>query len=169
MSDQQLQHNPHDTGYEQQDLSIKGVFYFMVGLAIVVVLVYVIVGGMYKALEARDNKGQDPVNPMAVKTGVDPRTMTFPNIRQKVEQTFPQPVLEHSERVQFNDFATEQDKVLASYDWVDQKNGVVRIPIDQAMNLIVQRGLPVRPQGEAATAQPAEKSKTSPKLNAPGR
>ena len=44
--------------------------------------------------------------------------------------------------VQFNDFANEQDKILASYDWVDQKNGVVRIPIDKAMDLLAQRGLP---------------------------
>jgi hypothetical protein len=105
---------------------------------------------MFKVLESTDKKRQEPVNPMAVKTGVDTRSMNFPSIQQKVDQTFPQPVLEHSERVQFNDFAKEQDKILASYDWVDQKNSVVRIPIDKAMDLLAQRGLPVRPEGGAA-------------------
>jgi hypothetical protein len=62
-------------------------------------------------------------------------------------------VLEHSERRQFEGIVQEQDKVLASYDWVDEKNGVVRIPIDQAMELLAQRGLPVRPEG--GVAQPS--------------
>ena len=39
--------------------------------------------------------------------------------------------------------ATE-DTDLTSYGWVDRKNGVVHIPIDQAMDLILQRGLPIR-------------------------
>ena len=91
---------------------------------------------------------------MAIKTGVDTLSMSFPTVQQKVDQTFPQPVLEHSERVQYNNFAKEQDRVLASYDWVDQKNGVVRIPIDRAMDLLAQRGLPVRPEGKAAQPSP---------------
>jgi hypothetical protein len=40
--------------------------------------------------------------------------------------------------------ATEQAR-LNTYGWVDQKAGVVRIPIDRAMDLIAQRGLPVQP------------------------
>ena len=33
---------------------------------------------------------------------------------------------------------------LASYGWVDQKAGVVRIPIERAMEIVVQRRLPHR-------------------------
>ena len=152
MSEERLQHEHREESFEQQDLSVTGIFYFMAGLAVLIALVYGIVGGMYKVLESRDQKRQDPVNPMAIKTGVDTRSMNFPTVQQKVDATFPQPVLEHSERVQYNNFAKEQDKALASYDWVDQKNGVVRIPIDKAMDLLAQRGLPVRP--ESGTAQP---------------
>ena len=36
-----------------------------------------------------------------------------------------------------------------SYGWVDQQAGVVRIPIDRAMELLAQRGLPTRPQAGA--------------------
>lgn len=36
--------------------------------------------------------------------------------------------------------AAEQD-VLDSYGWIDQKAGIVRIPIDRAMSLIAERGL----------------------------
>jgi len=168
MSEERLHHEHREESFEQQDLSVTGVFYFMVGLAVVIALVYGIGVGMYKFLEASDKKREAPVNPMAVKTGVDPRSMPFPTIQEKIDQTFPKPVLEHSERLSFEDLAKEQDQILASYDWVDQKNGVVRIPIDQAMNLLAQRGLPVRPEGAAATSPPAGKPKAAPKGTAPG-
>lgn len=169
MSEERLQHEHREESFEQQDLSVTGVFYFMVGLAVVIALVYGIVAGMYRFLEASDKKREAPVNPMAIKTGVDPRSMNFPTVQQKVAQTFPQPVLEHSERVQYNNFAKEQDRVLASYDWVDQKNGVVRIPIDKAMDLLAQRGLPVRPEGAPAAAAPPGKPEATTKGISPGR
>jgi len=34
--------------------------------------------------------------------------------------------------------------VLTSYGWVDKNAGVVRIPIDEAMKIVVKQGLPVR-------------------------
>jgi hypothetical protein len=33
---------------------------------------------------------------------------------------------------------------LQSYGWIDQQKGVVRIPIERAMELTAERGLPVR-------------------------
>ncbi len=39
---------------------------------------------------------------------------------------------------------------LESYGWIDRKSGIVRIPIDRAMDLLAQRGLPTR-----ATNRPA--------------
>ena len=40
--------------------------------------------------------------------------------------------------------AHEED-ILNSYGWVDRGNNVVRIPIDRAMKLTLERGLPSRP------------------------
>jgi len=40
-----------------------------------------------------------------------------------------------------------EEKALTTYGWVDQQKGVVRIPIDQAMKLTLQRGLPVQQGG----------------------
>lgn len=37
-----------------------------------------------------------------------------------------------------------EDKVLHSYGWVDEKKGIARIPIDRAIDIIAQQGLPVR-------------------------
>ena len=43
------------------------------------------------------------------------------------------------------------EKELYSYGWVDEKAGTVHIPIERAMDLIAQRGLPVRGQGGTGT------------------
>ena len=36
--------------------------------------------------------------------------------------------------------------MLGSYGWVDSDGGVVRMPIDRAVELVLERGLPVREQ-----------------------
>ena len=40
-----------------------------------------------------------------------------------------------------------EEKMLNSPGWVDQEKGIVRLPIDVAKQLVVQRGLPVVKEG----------------------
>jgi hypothetical protein len=37
------------------------------------------------------------------------------------------------------DLRAQQEKQATSYGWVDQKNGVVQLPIDRAMELVVEQ------------------------------
>jgi len=46
----------------------------------------------------------------------------------------------------------EEDKILNSYDWVNRDKGIVRIPIARAVEILAQRGLPVRSQANDAAA-----------------
>ena len=73
-----------------------------------------------------------------------------PNL--KPLERFPKPNLQidddHAERVAL--YAAQNAK-LNSYGWVDRSNGIVRIPIDRAMDLIAQRGLPARTNGVSET------------------
>ncbi len=39
----------------------------------------------------------------------------------------------------------KEDLLLENYSWVDESKGVVRIPIERAMELVAERGLPVAP------------------------
>src|SRR5438132_4494267 len=48
--------------------------------------------------------------------------------------------------------ATE-DALLNTYGWIDRENGVVHIPIQRAMDLVLQRGLPVRPPDQQPTQE----------------
>lgn len=162
MSEEQFAtHNP-DSGFEKEDMNPLGALYFMAGLAVLGVLIYFIIFGMYRYLDAYDRTHQAAMNPMAVKTGIDPATMNYSQIRDKAEESFPKPVLEYNERLQFAGEVAKQDEMLGSYGWVDEKNGVVRIPIDRAMDLLAERGLPVIPAGGAAPAgAPAKASAVS--------
>ena len=56
----------------------------------------------------------------------------------------PEPRLQTNPREDLRDFRAKEDELLGSYGWVDQRGGIVRIPIGDAMKLTVQRGLPAR-------------------------
>jgi hypothetical protein len=133
----------HD-GFEQEDLSSRSALYFLAGLVLVCVVVYLIVFGMYRFLDSYARAHQPPMSPM-VKPEADTRAVTPENA-----ETFPQPRLEENERTQFRSFIEDQDRKLATYDWVDKDRGTVRIPIDRAMELIEQRGLPVHAEGASS-------------------
>ena len=66
----------------------------------------------------------------------------------------PQPRLQVMPEADIHDYWEREQEILKSYGWVDKQNGIVRIPIDQAMRLTLERGLPTRP------AKPAEQTGT---------
>lgn len=51
----------------------------------------------------------------------------------------------------------EEDKILNSYDWVDKEKGIVRIPIQRAIDILASKGLPARKEG----GTPGTKSKSA--------
>ncbi|MGH7940901.1 MAG: hypothetical protein ACREE6_07120 [Limisphaerales bacterium] len=73
-----------------------------------------------------------------------------PNL--KPLERFPAPHLEidddHAERLAL--YAAQEQK-LNSYGWEDRSNGIIHIPIDRALDLIAQRGLPFRTNGVSGT------------------
>ncbi len=142
MSDEQLGNHEMNGqgGFEHEDLSPRGVMYFMIGLAVAIVAIYLIVFGMYHFLDTYEKTRQTALSPM-VAPEADTRTVTHADT-----QAFPQPRLEENERSQLRQFIEQEDDKLATYNWVDKDKGIVQIPIERAMDLIVQRGLPIRPE-----------------------
>jgi hypothetical protein len=154
------QHMAKHDGFEHEDMSPSGAFYFFAGLALLGLFIYLIMFGMYRFLGRYESAHQPPLSPMATPQP-DTRTVT-----REDTQTFPQPRLEENERTELGPFIEDQDRKLATYDWVDKNKGTVRIPIDRAMELIVERGLPVRPQGSTAAQTSARARKQTPKARA---
>jgi len=138
------QHNEQNggLGFERQDWTAKPVYGFLVSLAVIGVLVYVTVWGIFKVLDRYFNEHQAPTSPLVQQDTSVPTRNADP---ERVQQIFPEPRLETDERTEINDFRLGEEQTLNSYGWVDQNAGVVHIPIAEAMKLVAQRGLPTRP------------------------
>jgi hypothetical protein len=63
----------------------------------------------------------------------------------------PEPRIQADPRTDLQDFRAWEEKQLKSYFWVDRAHNVVSIPIDQAMKIIAQRGIPPRTAGAGQT------------------
>lgn len=150
MSDKkQIDEHNEDTGFEREDWNAGTVYAFLGGLAVVCLLVYFLLRGMYAYLDARSRASQPLQNPLVTARGPVVRNLPRSEVQEQIKTTFPDPRLEENERQQINQFRLGEEETLNSYGWVDQPAGVVRIPIERAMELIAQRGLPTRPQAEA--------------------
>lgn len=147
MRDENLKNGPQAApeAYEHQDLRPAGILYFLLTLGLAVVIALVGLRGLYSFLDRQARASQPPVSPLITNIPEDTRHVA-PGYPQSV---FPSPKLEEDERGQLNSIRRAEDETLYSYGWVDEKAGTVRIPIDRAMDLLVERGLPVRSQGTA--------------------
>lgn len=133
-------------GYEHQDMGPSGIFYFLLALAVGIALSLVGLRGLYVYLDHREKAAQPAVSPLVTNVPTDTRHIA-PGYPQAA---FPSPKLEEDERGQLNGILLNEEKTLYSYGWVDEKAGTIHIPIERAIDLLVQRGLPVRPQGAVA-------------------
>jgi hypothetical protein len=140
--------------FEQEDLGARPILIFLLALTLGCVLVGLILKGMYVYLDAYENRHQSVQNPLVQQTTADTRTVEKGDIN-----TFPQPRLERDETTEINTFRLQEEKTLNSYGWVDQDAGVVRIPIDRAMELLAQRGLSTRPQAGVVPSAVASTAK----------
>ncbi len=58
----------------------------------------------------------------------------------------PEPRLQASPREDLKAMRTREDWTLGHYSWVDKQKGVVAIPIDRAIAILAQRGIPPQKQ-----------------------
>jgi hypothetical protein len=164
-------HPAHETEFEHEDLGTRGIFAFMIGLVVSGVVIYFIIVGMYSFLDKYERSQMTTASPLVTSSGAMERVMTQDDV-DKLFKENGAPMLETNERGQFRDFLMDQEGQLNSYGWVDEKAGVAHIPIERAMELTVQRGLPVYPQSgvdanatasKAAVVKSAGKGKSSAK------
>jgi hypothetical protein len=124
------------------------------------VITQFVVTGLYRYLEKQAEVQQTPVSPLVTNAPNDTRHLPV-DYRDYLKQNFPAPQLEVDERNQLDKIRLDEEQTLNSYDYIDQKTGAVRIPIDRAMDLIAQRGLPVRAQGATESAAAEKQDMTA--------
>jgi hypothetical protein len=158
-------HNQHEPereqidaskGFEHSDVRVAGIAVFLTALTVFVVVTGLLSYGIGKVINARMAK-EDGTKSKWAKT-VDVRPLgnlpSNPELQNKMAemtQQLPTPKLQTDDGLQDTaDLHAREDLLLEYYSWADQGQGKVRIPIERAMELIAQRGLPVAPQVEQA-------------------
>ncbi len=119
--------------HEVGDVPLRPLLLFAGALVGSAVVIHVVLWWLLQAWEGPRTLGLQPVIPPSL---VTPVPMAGPGI-----EPFPWAELDV--------LLTNQSERLNSYGWVDRENGVVHIPLERAMQLLVERELPARADGPA--------------------
>jgi hypothetical protein len=118
--EQTIHHSPNGAGHEQQEVSVRLIVKSLAGLAVLTFFVFLLVVGIFRYFYDTD------------KTADSRRQGVIP----------PEPRIEVAPYEQIQQLRAHEDHVLNSYAWVDQQAGIVRVPIDRAIDMLAAKGLP---------------------------
>jgi hypothetical protein len=128
-------------GHELRDVSPRSAIGIVLVLVVLVVVAVVVAAALKGAVLESVADRSPPANPLAATYG------------RKIP---PAPLLQVDPLHDLVQLHASEDALLESYAWVDRPLGVVRIPIERALELTAERGLPAR------TASPAAKVGSTP-------
>jgi hypothetical protein len=138
----------HDTvAFETRDVKARTIYVYLAVLAVAVILSYVVCVFILRATTKMSVESDTPPPPVRQEMGKDYLTMP------------PEPRLQgvpgHKTDPQSDLRAKLQEDIQANKTagWIDQTSGIAQIPVEDAMKIIVEKGLP------AASTPPAEKTK----------
>jgi hypothetical protein len=118
-----------DVGHELTDLSPKSVALFAIVLALTMVAAVVVTAALFYRFYKVEIANQTPPSPLSY-----------------TREPTPGPKLAVNPGQDLQTMRAAENSVLNSYDWIDKDKGTVRIPIARAVDILVERGLPTRPQ-----------------------
>jgi hypothetical protein len=121
----------HDVRYEKEDINERSTFWFGFWILALMVGVAFLVKPLYNFLVAR---GIETQTPAAYVADADPEALEPPA-----------PRLQARPEVELAELRAQEDAILGSYAWVEKDRGVVRIPIEEAMRIVAERGMPTFP------------------------
>jgi hypothetical protein len=117
-----------DVAHEDVDVNIRQLLGYTIALVVLSLVSALIVYGVFQTFEKQAEKADPVLSPHAVPAGQQP----------------PEPRLVYSEPTVLRKQRSIEAEALETYGWVDQAAGVARVPIEEAKQLLLQRGLPVR-------------------------
>jgi hypothetical protein len=131
-----------DVSFEPRDVRVSPILKFMIYLSITIVVSYFITLGLYKGLK-RFWAESYPI-PLPTRMAAGPTMPPEPRL-QGMPGHLRDPQQDLRDKIKAD---TEANQKL---EWIDEKAGIAQIPVSEAMQLIVEKGLP------AIAAEPAEK------------
>jgi hypothetical protein len=128
------EHESHGPRHELNTVSLRAIIVCGGALVALALVSLVLMWGIFDYFAARQARSAVPPAPLA-----------------GARQLPPEPRLQIQPAQDVQALREEERTILHSYGWVDATAGIVRIPIDRAIEVLAERGLPVR--GEATKAQ----------------
>ena len=113
-------------GHEVTDAPVRPIVLVGGAIALTAALVFGLSITVFRYFSQRPVEA--PPNPMAAEAP------QFP----------PAPRIEVAPSIEYRQLRAQEDQILSTYGWMDRKAGTVRIPIDRAIDLQLQRGFPAR-------------------------
>ncbi len=135
----QTGHN-HQPGYEEIDVSPRPIFYFLGVLIASAVVIHLLLFAQLRWFAGQETPAAGKVGPLP------------PLARQPTAE----PRLQEAYAIDLEVMRRRERAELGSSGWVDEKAGTVRIPIDEAMRVIAEGGLPARKSQEGAAGAVAQ-------------
>ena len=115
-------------GYELSDLKPGAIGLFGVGIVIAVVLAVIVTTLFIGYRTVQRGRQETPVPRLA-----------------REREAIVQPRLQVDAPEELRQLRVAENALLSSYSWVDRDAGIVKIPIDRAMEILAKKGLPARP------------------------
>lgn len=147
-----------DTQHEESDVNVRALMIFLIVFIVFAVFTHFLIYFMYKGfvhMERRSSAANPALTAMArpadASVPATPRLQPFP---AKLRDGEVAPPYRNTPVIDMAEMRRTQDEHLASYGWVDAKKGTVRIPVEVARQIALQRGgfkvIAVPPAGAAA-------------------
>lgn len=123
----------HGLGHETRDVSFPPVVLTSFILVAITLLSFVTMWWLMTFLTAREIREQGDISAVRIES-------------RRAEP--PQPRLQTHPLRDMQDLRAGEKETLSSYGWVDRSAGVVRLPIERALELTAERGLPSKPAAQ---------------------
>jgi hypothetical protein len=161
--------NPDEPGYEITDVNINGIVVFLSGLVGFLLIFFVFCWVMGKAINGAYAKMDGPADKWHEAEGGGMKGLTSNPVLQqqklqRLTQAFPEPRMDLDDgNQQIADIHAREDLMLEHYSSISGESNI-RIPIERAMELVAQRGLPVH---AAAAGQVKMAGDVEPRIQTP--
>jgi hypothetical protein len=118
-------------GHEESEVGIRGILTFGTALIVLAIVVQFVLGAFMRYF-SRDEKELAKLRPAR-----------FAEERGQ----FPSPRLQSNPGLDTRAFVKDEYEDMRSYGWADRKAKVGKIPIERAMEVVLEHGLPVHKEG----------------------
>ena len=137
--------------YETRDIKLRPLIVFAAGITVMAVASYLVIFVLFRLFSGQAATQDAQLAPASLAQPAAPGEERLP----------PEPRIQANPAGDLKMLRDKEDAILTTYGWVDRPAGVVRVPIDVAMKLVLEQGLPVRQPDSAppAAGTPARSKK----------